>query len=57
MTEKKVSHFSQNVRKYGLMNTAKASFNTTVRQLTKMTGMCERKKKHSDSENLLPLHT
>jgi len=36
MTEKKLSHFGQNVSKYRLMNTVTASFNTTVRQMTEM---------------------
>ena len=30
------SHFSQNVRKYRLKNTVMVSFNTTVRQMTKI---------------------
>jgi len=33
---KKSNHFGENVWKYRLMNTAVASFNTTVRQMTEM---------------------
>jgi len=33
---KKLSHFSQNVWKYRLLNTVTASFNTNVRQMTEM---------------------
>ena len=33
---KKLSHFGQNVWKYRLQNTVMVSFNTTVRQMTKM---------------------
>jgi len=33
---KNLSHFSQNVWKYRLMNTAMVSFNTTVRQMAEM---------------------
>jgi len=34
--QKKLSHFSQKVKKYTLMNTVTASFDRTVRQMTKM---------------------
>ena len=36
MTEKILSHFGQNVWSYKLMNTATASYNTVVRQMTNM---------------------
>jgi len=44
VTEKKLSQFGHNIRKYRLLNTVAASFNTTMGEMTEIS---QRKNKHA----------